>query len=388
MPLGFMRTPPRGVPWRPGGPLLEGGSGGGGGNMRPPMAPPAPPPAAPKNPRGFRFPKSRRPWSPSKGLMEELAKKTRQMDMDPTDNPNPWDMFGPWYSPPAGWQVPGGWTKCATPNCDGAPTHGIWSAGSTCGALPPCPPGQAGGVWGSTRLPWGTAHATRLNVTAYIWTSGSEFDATFRGTIVAQFVRASAAVVAMPQYKVGFAQPLPDPAADPFADPFMQPAVREKQYSGTRPAVMAPPYTVPAVEYGPSTPGGTPVDVPVVPPPRGTHEKKGLVITAGRVGRAYGALTEFGDMLDCVAKSIPGNPCKGLTMHEKVACVAKHGRKIDVAKAATCIMMDAAQDAAIGKFNRAVREAATRNPYWKRPVGPGAGGWAARYYGSPKMPRM
>lgn len=298
-------------------------------------------------------------------------------------------MYGDsWALQPGGWNVPAGWTKCPTPDCDGAPTHGIWSAGGTCAALPPCPPGQAGGSWPTTRLHWGTVHATRLNVTAYIQTSGNETDATFRGTIVAQFVRPSAAVVTMPEFTANRTMRLPGVMPFPFPSPAPQSETKEKSEPRNRAAPFPRANTTPAMAYTPSKPGGVPVDHANVPPPPGTHEKKGLVLHAGRVGRAYGALTEFGDMLDCVAKSIPGNPCKGLRMHEKAACVAKHGRKIDVAKAATCIMMDAAQDAAIGKFNKAVRDAAVGNPYWKRPVGPGAGGWAARYYGSPKMPRM
>lgn len=126
--------------------------------------------------------------------------------------PFPWEYpdRDPWATVgPSGWNVPAGWTKCATPSCDGPVDYGVWSATTGCVGLAACPVGQAGGVWPTTRLPWGTVHASRLNVTAYEWTSGNFNDATFRGTIHAQFVRSSASVTTMPSYSTGKALPLP-----------------------------------------------------------------------------------------------------------------------------------------------------------------------------------
>lgn len=119
-------------------------------------------------------------------------------------------------------------------------------------------------------------------------------------------------------------------------------------------------------------------DYPHVPPPPNVKEKKGLVIGPGKAGKVYGALTEFRDFADCLAKSMPGNPCGRYKnqLHKYVACIAANEAAINMPEAIVCMFTNDAKDAAIGKSNRAAREAATKNPYWQRPVGPGAGGWA------------
>lgn len=119
-------------------------------------------------------------------------------------------------------------------------------------------------------------------------------------------------------------------------------------------------------------------EYPHVPPPPRVKEKKGLVIGPGKAGKVYGAVTEFRDFADCLAKSMPGNPCSKYKnqLHKYVACIAMNEAKINMPEAMVCMFTNDAQDSVIGKSNRMAREAATGNPYWKRPVGPGAGAWA------------
>lgn len=352
------------------------------------------PPNRGQFPRGRSLPGYFRgsPMSPA------MARRMARMMMGgllKTLSPLEWAMMlgdlmyeGAWTEVPGGWTIPPGWTKCSQPSCDGAVDYGVWAAENACSNFPACPQGQAGGSWPTTRRVWGDPHPTRLKVLAYDHTSGDPTGASFRGTVRAQFVRSSSAVVNMPTYAESRTVQIPNLMPFPFPSPAPSPETREVSQPRNRTLPFPRANTSPGVAYTPATPGGTPVDHAHVPPGPGHREKKGLVLGAGRVGRAYGALTEFGDMLDCLAGSIPGQPCRGLPMHEKVACVAKHGKKIDVPKAAMCILGGQLQDKVIGKFNKAVTDAAVGNPYWKRPVGPGAGGWAARYHGSPKMPKM
>lgn len=97
--------------------------------------------------------------------------------------------------------------------------------------------------------------------------------------------------------------------------------------------------------------------------------------------RSYGKVTELGDVLDCVAKSIPGNPCKGLSLQAKAKCISENAHKADPAGAAMCIMLDQMQDAMIGKLSRAASDAARKagagagRPY---PLGPFTGSFGAR----------
>lgn len=132
-------------------------------------------------------------------------------------------------------------------------------------------------------------------------------------------------------------------------------------------------------------PGGVSGPYPHTPPPKGTTEKKYRIVP-GKLGKAYGAATEFRDFLDCMAKNIPGEPCKGVKnqLHLYAACVAKHHNSVNMPEAIACFYGQQGQDAAYGLPDRMGRP--SDNPFYQRPVGPTSGFWSQP--GAPSMTKI
>lgn len=176
---------------------------------------------------------------------------------------------------------------------------------------------------------------------------------------------------------------VPRPSQQPYVDTPPYPETSIKGYPKPAPRIK------PKDRYfGPRLPprGTTEFpDYPHVPPPPNVKEKKGLVIGAGKAGRAYGALTEFRDFADCLAGAIPGNPCGKYRnqLHKYAACIAQHEAAVNMPEAIACFFGSQARDTAIGRPAGIFQRGAAKGSYWSRPVGPGAGNWAV-----PSVPRM
>lgn len=323
---------------------------------------------------------------------------------------------------PDGWQVPAGWTQCATPDCAdvwGAPDVGVWASASACTAQAACPTAQAGGVWPTTRRLWGNPHPTRLVVLGYVHTSGNLTDATFRGTIVAQFLRANAGVTTMPEFAQAKAQPLPfllppapwfdplvevqaqveadvkaQPAVSPYAQAAVQYKVRPRAEPGGR-GGRIPPHRDDPRTGTPPVRGPEPVVVPRLPPRANVKERKRGVPPWAHA--AVGAFTEAVDFLGCVeaaqGRRLRGGQREpGLSYHQKlgdrIAGAAEHADQTDMWALAECMRNEGASDLLIGKVNRAVNRAmaAARKSGYAPDVGRGygsgphdAGHWGARF---------
>lgn len=156
-----------------------------------------------------------------------------------------------------------------------------------------------------------------------------------------------------------------------------RPQQREKGYSRPLPFVSAPS----AVKL---TPGGPkPVKPDFRPPLPGNWEKKAYALLTGPVGKAYGALTELGDAMDCLVGAIKGGKgSPGKTLQERAAYIVRNREKIDFPEFVMCMATQNFKDAVIGRVSGAA-DSITKDPYWRRPVGPSAGGWAY-----PRAPRM
>lgn len=323
---------------------------------------------------------------------------------------------------PAGWQIPNGWTKCPQPDCAdvwGGPDQGSWVGVSVCQAAGDCPVNVAAGLWGVTRFDWGTVHPTRRTVFALVHTSGNPHDNTARFTWVGQFVRDASLPTTMPEYKVGRVY-LPEE----FAEPVAEPQTRELTYGITKPKPRADspdwafadvpygrpgvrPWSKPAIEIGPSTRprvppgvvppsarppgvrppgGGVPPVIPhnPVPPRRPDREKKPFPkgIPYGEFGKWYGRVTEFNDMLDCLAESMGQRNPKGPTQKRalQVWNMMKENAP-DAGAFAACMARENFQDMVIGRLNKAATRAVNRSPYAsQRPGGYRGGGWGARMH--------
>lgn len=397
--------------WTPMKHEAGGGSGGGGafapkpgGGYKVPPIPPgglANPPMG--MPKGMKFPqRNRGGWRPSKGLLGEIGAKAKAFQRF-----KEWAENFLWPdSPsqmPAGWQIPAGWTQCPTPDCAGsagAPDFGIWASTTICTGFAPCPPGQAGGVWNTTRRNWGDPHPTREKVLGYKWTSGLHTDGSFRGTIVVQFTRPDGSVTDMPVWQVGriilpdeFAEPFPDAVAreltygqpKPKADP-RSPAWA---FTDLKPRVGVPPWAKPGVDIGPETGGATaPPVVPHLPLPPKKPDKEDKPfpngIPYGAFGKWYGRVTEFNDMLDCLAESM-GQPNPTGPSQERARKVwgMMQENPPDPGAFAMCMARENFQDLVIGKLNKAATRAMNRSPYASpRPGGYRGGGWGSRMHNS------
>lgn len=157
-------------------------------------------------------------------------------------------------------------------------------------------------------------------------------------------------------------------------------AARTKVYPRNRPL------PVTDLIFSPSKPGGVKAPPrPHEPPQKGEREKKYRVV-GGKLGKAYGAATEFRDFLDCMAKNIPGEPCKGVKnqLHLYAACVAKHHNSVNMPEAIACFYGQQGRDAAYGLPDRMGRP--SDNPFYQRPVGPTSGFWSQP--GAPSMTKI
>lgn len=167
------------------------------------------------------------------------------------------------------------------------------------------------------------------------------------------------------------------------------PAAQERVRQYPKPEVESEPMGVTSIRL---TPRG-PVKVPTTfkPPLPGNEEWK-VRFMYGPIGDVYGWLTEIGDGMDCLIRAIQEGmptvnaggrkrpkPYAGKTMQDKAAYIVQYRRFIDWNHFIDCMVISKIKDRMIGRFSRAASQAATRNPYWKRPVGPGAGGWGTRH---------
>lgn len=133
----------------------------------------------------------------------------------------------------------------------------------------------------------------------------------------------------------------------------------------------------------PYRPGGKPppgmVYTPNLPRP---GEKKWKMSGTGLLGDVYGLLTEAKDALKCVEKGMKGYRIpKGAGLTERIHTAAKYmhdnPNKVDWQGIGQCLIANHIEDAVIGKVNQLANRI-TESPYWKRPVGVGAGAWAVR----------
>lgn len=121
------------------------------------------------------------------------------------------------------------------------------------------------------------------------------------------------------------------------------------------------------------------------PPPPGTQEDKWILPKKGALGallKGYGALTEGFDAIDCMEKSVRSTGARRRRGERQSVFVGRallegHGDPLTFME---CMTQEQAQDSYIGRLNRAVSNAAGRNPYYRRPVGPGFGGWGTRMH--------
>ena len=152
------------------------------------------------------------------------------------------------------------------------------------------------------------------------------------------------------------------------------------------------PYAVPAVEYSIGTggaTGGVPVDHVLLPPrPRGKKEKKIVFPGNHPLMRLYGGVTEISDFVDAIAKALPGQPCKGLPLHQKALCVYRHApdyRKPGALRDAVYnVLLNEAQDRAVGAFGKQLGKNVARlyrqGYYPNRPFGLSHGGFSWRHH--------
>ena len=282
-----------------------------------------------------------------------------------------------WAASPSGWEWPAGWTKCPTPDCAGNVTHFQWAYSdgmgtlSSCSVQGSCPEGQAiNTTYGVGQEPPVAMPFFPPRDVLYL----VEETSPGLGTIRAQGVRpvnfgtGAVGVTELPEFRPGASMPLA------VVNPMPRPVMRERSYPRPRVA-----------------PGGVP-HVPVRnlppvasrPPRPGDKEKKWILPTKSPLQKFWGALTEGMDAADCLEKAVRATGAKrkrgedGRTGQVKFLARSLAQGHGDPGVFFACMAMDQAEDMLIGKVNQAATKAATKNPYWKRPVGPGFGGWGQR----------
>lgn len=427
--------------YRPGGRIDYGGGGGGGrGTTLAPSPAPGRPPRVPRW-KLPPFPKrTSRQWGPSKGWQKELADRARlqqkiqeylrdqsglndERDGFDTDwLTNPWEVspMNPDPKPGVGEGViskpeqpavpaqprrvdMSGWTLSRT--C-GAPPNPPWGGGggwqgfTVAGVLVPCPthfqvsqgafPPATGttvpGTSGMRSLFEGPTHLTMPSRYSVVrqWNRPSP-----RPTPAIPIIPATPAIPAVPPVIT----PLPDLAPLPSRvqraprtqlqtkpRSYIRGRVRLRTRIGHGPGVRAKPapYNPPA---NTRPPGETPV--PNVPKP---GEEKWKMPSTGTLGSLYGSLTEVKDALKCIEKNIAGHRVKG-GLAERIAraahAIADNPNRVKWDAddrgpgVMECLVANHIEDAVIGKVNQLANRI-TRNPYWVRPVGVGAGSWSQR----------
>jgi len=143
------------------------------------------------------------------------------------------------------------------------------------------------------------------------------------------------------------------PTYKPFEKPKEEPndwPYPEREVEGGRDLA---PYEKPATGFA-VPPKGPPVifDDPhqLLPPGKAPEKKKDF--DAGWFGKAYGALTEAADFLECAEKALPpGIPRAPNQMHKRYQRVYDNWELVDPWKLATCLGANAVEDAVIGKAN-------------------------------------
>ena len=357
------------------GESLWGGAGGGGGLKPPAMSPPSPA-GNPAGPKGMRFPRSRRTWQPSKGLLAELARKA-QLTKDLLrelweDVGEPSDM--PPYVVPFSYGLSGNWTRCADPtttceNTWGPPTHYRTFAVTAC-ALGPCPTGQSQSL--VDMKPLAGAFVVPSTHGTIWWAKKTGSGPGFGVFSVFRSDTRPVGVAETVDYRAGTIV-LPDVSAP------AEPATQEKAYAVSKAAaaVVAPA----GAGQGTRPPGEPNVNAPQPP---GTPEQKWILPTQTKPHKLLGSLSEAGETADCMEKAVratgarrkPGEKGRrGQMAFLARSLAAGHG---DPLVFFTCVMNDQQQDRAIGAFNREGRDAMRKNPYWRSPRGPGFGGWGQR----------
>ena len=166
-------------------------------------------------------------------------------------------------------------------------------------------------------------------------------------------------------------QHLPDTLAPPEA------AVSEKAYSLSAAATKA------AAQVDGRSPPRTPSPGVNRPPEPGDKEEK-WYMKGGPLGDAWGMLTEGMDAADCLEKAVRATGARrkkgenGRTGQMRFLYRSMKQGHGDPGVFAACMAMEHAQDKVVGKVNKAASKAAGENPYYRRPVGPGFGGWGQR----------
>ena len=117
-----------------------------------------------------------------------------------------------------------------------------------------------------------------------------------------------------------------------------------------------------------------------LPPPPKVRERKDTHAGQGPLNKFmkfYGGLTEAKDTADALADALPDSRCKGLGLSDTISCLMDNWRDIDPAKAAANLLVNHAQDKAIGAFGHAVGAGsanAANHGMFNRPFGLGFGG--------------
>lgn len=214
-------------------------------------------------------------------------------------------------------------------------------------------------------------------------------------------------------------RPRPHPNPWPYVPPIVPPIPEIPPFPGPTPQ----PVPVPIPGPGPVNPVPSPVpeggpifrlppapELPVYPAPRpqpkperhypnppGDQKRKipygglehWIYSLYKKGGNIYGGFTEIGDMLDCFEKNVKDKRYKrGGPLHERIqraaAYIEANPMGVNWGSFLACMAEENAKDWIIGKFNELARNI-TKHPYYRRPVGPGTGGWAFRNNTAIKM---
>lgn len=157
-------------------------------------------------------------------------------------------------------------------------------------------------------------------------------------------------------------QPMPATLKPP--EPWGEPEIvqpRDRPPNRGRPR---PPYVVDGHPMVPDKPGRT----------------KAKLRGDSLVHQIYGGLTEIGDTMDCAEKALYGRTKSG-PLQERMLQLAsdiyENPKQFNTLGFLKCMIYNNISDAVIGKANKWANNI-TKSPYWVRPVGHGAGSWAAR----------
>lgn len=197
-----------------------------------------------------------------------------------------------------------------------------------------------------------------------------------------------------PGSSVSFRPQLPYPYPLPGWDDMPAPAISEKGYPRakhrtqprSRPGARAWPMPD-AVALPEPRPGPGSYRPPYENPPGHENlpgkERTKYKVPHATIGDLYGKLTEFKDGLKCFEEALGPNyrRPKGGGLYDRAIKAAGHAwekpHDVDWNKFVGCLIVNHAQDYAIGKANQLANRI-TKSPYWVRPVGQGFGGFGRR----------